>query len=629
LLSHLSSLRFGGNKRALIIHALVMVRLSLPYVIRTDLHPKIKQSKMKKNNNFLKAFASVAIALGAFNSNAQSNLGASCGCPPVGGRPEILLSSLPGYVAISGTFGGELTTGAVLTCANTYIIDKKIYIPAGQSINIAPGTVLKGATAALPAEATALVIERGGKIIASGTESCPIVFTAQADPMDGTYAISNTGKWGGVVVLGKASNNLSFAANGPYVPGTGNGKLAVADGLGVLEGFATSNIQDRFGVMQNNNNPVAGETVGTFDDNDNSGIMRYVSIRHTGANLVVGNELNGLTFGSVGRGTTVEHIEIVSCGDDNIELFGGTVNLKYVSTIFGNDDMLDWDLGWSGKVQFFFGMKADISSSPDNDNGIEADADDNKSNNAPRSHPIIYNSTFIGNAKATGTADNSALAGINAKELTEGEIYNSIFANFREGLNLVKSISGTRTYPTGGEAWHNWTNIPGPASATAGNGSQSFKVVCNTFVGCTNPLTNGASSGSAGTAITSGADFTQFTVTDKNDIVVGNTLPGFDYSFDITDATNTVVTKNDVTPSPSLSITGCPVTPYDGFFEPAPYRGAFSSVNGENWLSNWSYSQVLNSTKGVRACPTDLNIDGQTDVLDFLIFAPAFGTNCN
>lgn len=585
---------------------------------------------MKKNNYFQKAFATVAIALGAFSSmNAQTNLGASCGCPPVNTRPEILLTSLPGYVAVSGTFGGELTTGAVLTCDKTYIIDKKIYIPAGQSINIAPGTVLKGATAAQPSEATALVIERGGKIIASGTESCPIVFTAQADPMDGTYAISNTGKWGGLVVLGKASNNLTFAANGPYVPGTGNGKLAVADGLGVLEGFATSNIQDRFGVMQNNNNPVAGEVVGAFDDNDNSGIMRYISIRHTGANLVVGNEINGLTFGSVGRGTTVEHIEIVSCGDDNIELFGGTVNLKYISTLFGNDDMLDWDLGWSGKVQFFFGMKADVSSSPDSDNGIEADSDDNKSNNAPRSHPIIYNSTFIGNAKATGTADNSALAGINAKELTEGEIYNSIFANFREGLNLVKSISGTRTYPTGGEAWHNWTNIPGPASATAGNGSQSLKVVCNTFVGCANPLTNGASSGSIGTAITSGADFTQFTVTDKNEIVVGNTLPGFDYSFDITDATNTVVTKNDVTPNPSLSVSGCPVAPYDGFFEPAPYRGAFSSVNGENWLSNWSYSQVLNSTKGVRACPTDLNADGQTDVLDFLIFAPAFGTNCN
>lgn len=588
---------------------------------------------MKKNNNFLKAFASVAMAFGAFNAlNAQTNLGASCGCPPVGSRTDVIVTSLPGYVAVAGTFGGELTTGGVWTCDKTYILDKKIYIPAGQTLSIAPGTLIKGANNALPAEASALVIERGGKILAQGTESCPIVFTTQVDPMDGTYPISNTGKWGGLVILGKASNNLSFAANGPYVPGTGNGKLAVADGLGVLEGFATSNIQDRFGVMQNNNNPVAGEVIGAFDDNDNSGVLSYISIRHAGAILAVGNEINSITFGSVGRGTTVNHIEIVSGGDDNIELFGGTVNVKYITMLFGNDDMLDWDLGWNGSAQFIFGMKTDVSSSVDNDNGIEADADDNRSNNLPRSHPKIYNATFVGNPKTTGTADNSALAGINAKDLTEGEIYNSVFANFKIGLNLVKSLSGTRTFPTGGEAWHNWTNNPATptlATATTGNGTQSFKAVCNTFVGCTNPLTNGASLGGIGTAITSGADFTQFTVTDKNDIVVGNTLPGFDYSFDITDATNTVVTKNDVTPNPSLSVSGCPVAPVDGFYEPAPYRGAFSSVAGENWLSNWSYSQVLNSTKGVRACPTDLNLDGQTDVLDFLIFAPAFGTNCN
>jgi hypothetical protein len=585
---------------------------------------------MKKNQSIFKAIASLAIAFGALtSSNAQSNLGASCGCPSVSSRPEILLSSLPGYVAVSGTFGGELTTGAVLTCDNTYIIDKKIYIPAGQNITIAPGTVLKGATAATPSEATALVIERGGQIIASGTESCPIVFTAQADPMDGTYPIANQGQWGGLVLLGRASNNLTFAANGPYVAGAGNGRLAVADGLGVVEGFATSNIQDRFGVMLNNNNPVAGETVGTFNDNDNSGILRYVSVRHTGAFLAVGNEINGITMASVGRGTTIEHIEVVSCGDDNIELFGGTVNLKYVSTIFGNDDMLDWDLGWSGKCQFFFGMKSDLTSSTDSDNGIEADGDDQKSNNSPLSNPVIYNATFIGNNKAVGTADNSGLCGIMAKELTQGAIYNSVFANFRSGLNLVKSLGAGRTFPAGGEAWHNWTNIAGPASATNGNGTQSFKVVCNTFVGCANPLTIGANSAGPGTVVTSGADFTQFTVTDKNDIVAGNTLPGFDYTFTVNTTTNAFSAKNDVTPNPALSVSGCPATPVDGFFEPAPYRGAFSSVNGENWLSNWSYSEVLNSTRGVRACPTDLNLDGTTDVNDFLIFAPAFGTSCN
>jgi hypothetical protein len=583
---------------------------------------------MKKN--LLGLTAAVVMFFGvSVTSNAQLNLGAECGCPAVNTRPEVLLSSLPGYVDVSGTFGGELTSGATLNCNTTYIIDKKIYIPSGQTITIAPGTVLKGAANAIVSEATALIIERGGTIIASGTESCPIVFTAEADPMDGTYPIATIGSWGGIAVLGTASNNLTYAANGPYVAGTGNGKLAVADGLGVVEGFATSNIQDRFGVMLNNNNPVAGETVGSFDDEDYSGIMRYISIRHSGAILAVGNEINALTLASVGSRTVVEHIEVVSGGDDCIEIFGGTVNIKYCSVLFGNDDMYDWDLGWTGKGQFLFGMKSDLTSSPDADNGFECDSDDQKSNNLPQSHPIIYNATLIGNNKTVGTVDNSGMAAIMAKEKTEGEIYNSVFANFREGLNLVKSISGTRSYAAGGEAWHNWTNIAGPASATNGNGSQSLKVVCNAFVGCANPLTNNANGAGPGTVITSGADFTQFTVTDMNTIYPGNTLPGFDYTFTVNTTTNDFSAQNDVTPNPSLSVAGCPVAPYDGFFEPAPYRGAFSSVAGENWLSDWSYSHVLNSTKGIAACPTDLDGDGDTDVDDFLIFAPAFGTNCN
>lgn len=593
-----------------------------------------------KKINLSKLFATASLSLIAASPIlAQSNLGASCGCPAVSTRPEVIVSSMAGYTAIAGTYGGELTAGAAFTCDKTYILDKKIYIPGGQVLTIQPGTVIKGAANTVAAEATALVIMRGGKIIASGTESCPIVFTAYADPMNGTYAISNKGNWGGVVILGIASNNISYAENGPYVAG-GAGKLGVADGLGVLEGFATNNKQDRYGVMLNNNVAVAGETVGVFDDNDNSGILKYVSIRHSGAILSVGAEINGLTMGSVGRGTTIEHIEIISCADDNIEFFGGTVNVKYISTMFGNDDMYDYDMGWTGKAQFLFGMKSDLTSSLDNDNGFEADGDDQKSYNLPFSDPVFYNVTLVGNAKSVGNTDNSALAAINAKEFTRGSFYNSVFANFRNGLNLVKSVNttvtvptaGQRTYFEGGESWHNWFNNPAaPATPTAslGNGTNSLKIKCNTFVGITNPLTFGASLTSIGTVLAStSADYIQFTVTDKNDVWFGNTLPGFNYNFTVNTATNVFSVKNDVVPNPALSTVGCPSTPVDGFFEPANYRGAFSST-GDNWLSDWSYSALINSTQGVAACPTDLNADGVTDVLDFIIFAPAFNTTCN
>ena len=591
--------------------------------------------------HFTKAFATTALLFAGFAGVAQTNLGADCGCPAVGSRTSVNVSSLPGATAIAGDADAfQLTSGATFTCNNTYILDKKIYVPAGQTLNIAPGTLIKGAAAVLAADQTALVVERGGKINAAGTESCPIVFTANEDPMDGTYLVTNIGKWGGLVILGKATNNL-VAINTPQAFGS---KVGLAPGLGLIEGFNNTGAHNRYGV-QTSGVLFSGEAaLGTFDDNDNSGVLKYVSLRHTGAILEVGAEINGLTLGSVGRGTTIEHIEVVSGADDQIEMFGGTVNMKYVSSLFGNDDNLDYDQGYSGNIQFFFAMKNDGiaagQASPDNDNGIEADSDDNSAQSSPASVPTIYNSTFMGNAKVTGTADNRGLAGIQAKDGAGGKIINCVFANFKNGFNVERSL-GSRTLAAGGNAWHNWYAVPSsPATATAttGNGTLNLQVKCNHFVGVTNPLTFGAnalaSNGTALTAgtasdagITNGLEFTQFTTTDKNVIVTGNTLPGFDYTF--TRTGNTFSAKNDPTPNPALSTTGCPTAPVNGFFEPANYRGAFSPEYGENWLSTWSYSQVLGATRGVSACPTDLNFDGATNVSDFLIFAPAFGTTCN
>ena len=366
-------------------------------------------------------------------------------------------------------------------------------------------------------------------------------------------------------------------------------------------------------------------STGSFDDNDNSGVMSYVSIRHSGANLLVGSEINGLTLASVGRGTKIEHIEIVSCADDNIEIFGGTVNLKYCTTLFGNDDMFDYDMGWKGKAQFFYGMKADNNGvgnvGPDNDNGIEADSDDNQSNDVTRSHPILYNFTLMGNSKTTGTADNGGLAGANFKEGAEGELYNSIIAGFKNGINLQKTNNGARTF----NSYHNWTTEVAQQDPDAN--TESLKIKCNTLITNTNSLvTNGSSGSSNGTAATA-TELTQFSTTDKNDVLTS--LTGFSSAFAINGTNNANITKNDPVPTTALSITGCPTPPSDGFFEPAPYRGAFSSTLGQNWLSDWSYTQVLGQTLGVKACPTDLDQDGDTDVNDFQIFAPAFGIPCN
>ena len=737
---------------------------------------------MKSKKLLIGLFSMFGMAMLSNSLFAQQNLGAACGCPPVAQRTTTLsITQATGGTWVNlpaAAYGKELTSGNItLTCDKIWTLDEKVYIGSGASITIQPGTVIKGSDAGTNvAAARALIIERGGKIIAPGTEDCPIIFTAVADPLNGTYGVTNKGKWGGVLICGKATNNLTLSPNGPFVPG-GSGKMAVANGLGVLEGFASSYPQDQFGVAlstpsgyttssypastigddndysfdlaagvaasgsnanaQNkitlgSNAPVyvvagqlvkfgsivlgrvasissatitlqanistlgstilgtsdiitfSGDYAGTgtayfstftspapvtgaptsntspyinyaapsiqvgtgFDDNDNSGVMTYVSIRHSGANLLVGSEINGLTLASVGRGTKIEHIEIVSCADDNIELFGGTVDLKYCTTLFGNDDMYDYDLGWSGRAQFLFGMKAQqaagtsgASGAPsganpigyDNDNGFECDSDDNTSNNTPKSNPKIYNATIIGNSKVDGTADNRSLSAINMKEAAQGTIANSIFANFKNGLNLENTLTGRVTQ---GNSFQYWSTIPQATANLAalegiGNpATPSLFIKCNHFVGVTNPIVYGASSITA-----NGTPFTttnQFTTDDKNVIVIGNTLPGFNYSFTIDGGTNAVSQKNDVVPNPALALgSGCTQAPMDGFFEPANYRGAFSSTAGDNWLSDWSYSQVLGSTLGVQACPTDLNGDGTTDVNDFLIFAPAFGTSCN
>lgn len=546
--------------------------------------------------------AIAAISIGT--SFAQINLGSECGCPPVGSRTPVTMSSL-GVNA-----NGELLASQTLTCDKVYTLDVKIYVPSGLTLTINPGTVIKGASAAVPANATALIIERGGKIIADGTKDCPIVFTSVADPMDGSYALTNVGDWGGIVILGKASNNLTTA----NVYGTGTG----VNGTGFIEGFSAANGRDLYGGGL------------TPDDNDNSGILRYVSIRHAGAILALANELNGLSLGSVGRGTTIEHIETIASADDNIEFFGGTVNIKYASVLFGDDDMFDYDLGWKGKGQFLFGMASDsISGVHSTDNGFEADADDDKFAPALRSHPILYNVTLISNGHIFPTADNSGPAAIQAKELAEGEIYNSIFANFRSGLHLA---TGRSNVTNKGDAYDNWTNTDNAYNTGTGVAvKNSLKVKNNTFIGFGNIpvkafyITTGALVQGTTPKVykpataASAADITQFTTTDGNSVVAS--VPGIDYNWAWNSAAHTSYSSNSFHATPTSNITSSITPPADGFFSVVNYRGAFDA-NKASWLSEWAFAQVLTSQQ---ANPTDLNNDGVTNIDDFSIFAPKFG----
>jgi hypothetical protein len=568
----------------------------------------IDESDNKKTNlnmnmkpTISKLFMTAAMAFIAFaQSNAQSNLGASCGCPAVSARTNVInLSSL----AINGgATDGELSaTNTVLTCNNMYVLDKKIYVPNGKTITINPGTVIKGIPnpGGDPAQAVALVIERGGKIFASGSPDCQIVFTASADPLDGSYGVSHHGDWGGVVILGRAKNNLTLANATSTFGGTCTGATCFGTGVGTgfIEGFTAADSRNQYG--------------GT-DDDDNSGVVKYVSIRHAGAiiNAANGNELNGLTLGSVGRGTTIEHVEIISSNDDGIEFFGGSVNIKYVACLFGMDDMFDWDQGWTGKAQFLFGLASDNVTTFSADNGFEADADDQKTGALPLSHPVIYNATLISNGDINqNVADNSAHAGINAKEFTQGEIYSSIFSNFETGFNMQKT-AGTRA--SGVEAYNNWTG-------------GSLIVSCNSFIGNVEGLKIDKSKTSDGVAPLA-SDNTKFTTTDNN--VVGASATGYDYTYELNTSTNAVLNNNtfDAVPNPALASSCIP--PADGFFNQTNYKGAFAAGQ-KSWLSDWAYAATLQFTAGLVPCPTDINGDGITNNVDFLQLLGQFNQSCH
>ncbi|MFT4779797.1 MAG: hypothetical protein ACI923_002340, partial [Flavobacteriales bacterium] len=206
------------------------------------------------------------------------------------------------------TDDGSGTGTTTWTADNNYILDGLVFVNSGQALTIEAGTVVKG-MAGTGADASALVVARGGQLFANGTDIAPIIFTFENDPLDGSTPWDTRGQWGGLIVLGDAILNST--------PGESQ-----------VEGIPDTEARGLYG----------GE-----NDNDNSGSITYISIRHGGTDIGAGNEINGLTLGGVGAETVIEHVEVVSNADDGIEFFGGTVSIKWAVVAFCGDDSFDYD----------------------------------------------------------------------------------------------------------------------------------------------------------------------------------------------------------------------------------------------------------------------------------------------
>ena len=228
-----------------------------------------------------------------------------------------------------------------------YTLKGWIYIADGSELTIEPGTIIKGDKATK----AALIVERGGKLIAQGAADAPIVFTS-AQPA----GQRRPGDWGGVIICGKAHNNQTS--------------------------------------MQIEGGPRTKH--GGDDDADNSGVLSYVRIEFAGFPFKADQEINGLTLGSVGSGTKIDHVQVSYSNDDSFEWFGGTVNCKYLVAYKGWDDDFDTDNGFSGKVQFGLSVRDPRIADQSQSNGFESDNCADGAQVSPYTTATFSNITFVG-----------------------------------------------------------------------------------------------------------------------------------------------------------------------------------------------------------------------------------------
>lgn len=295
-------------------------------------------------------------------------------CPAEAQRPTEIVS-------------GEIKANVTWTCNKTYLLSNYVYVKAGATLKIEPGTVIKGDAA------SALFVTREGKIDAQGTATQPIVFTSIAAPGSRVF-----GGWQGIVLLGKATLNVGVADR-------------------EFEGLTTNNPDVRYG--------------GT-DDAHNCGTIKYVRIEFGGHELQPNKELNNLTVAGCGTGTTLDYIQVHKGKDDGIEFFGGTASVRHLVSTGNDDDNIDWDEGWRGRVQFAAVQQHDLSGAGDS-NGFEGSNNATNFKAVPNSSPKIYNVTLIGDRQSTHPVRAMLL-----KEGTRGEIKNVIALGFATtGIDVV------------------------------------------------------------------------------------------------------------------------------------------------------------------------------------------------
>jgi hypothetical protein len=350
-----------------------------------------------KNRSLILSLAAVVLALGTAckKENQVANNDRSLTAGPI-------------HSCGDSTITGVITSNLSLDSCKVYKLSGIVYVSNNATLTISKGALIQGIKGA---PGGTLVITRGAKLIAAGTQYSPILFTSdQAAPA--------SGDWGGVVLLGKADIN--------------QGDSALIEGIG--------------GV------PPASPYYGGSNNADNSGVLQYVRIEYAGYELSTDNELNGLTFGGVGSGTTVDHVEVFKSKDDAFEFFGGAVNASYLIAVDALDDMFDFDNGFSGHISYALGISDVTRADKSQSNGIESDnLASGDSTVSPYTKAVVDHMTIIGQATAAAASitngqpsgTGSYGRGAHIRRSSRIDLQNSIFMGFNKGISLDGNLGNT------------------------------------------------------------------------------------------------------------------------------------------------------------------------------------------
>ncbi|HEX6178308.1 MAG TPA: hypothetical protein VF057_08105 [Thermoanaerobaculia bacterium] len=312
-----------------------------------------------------------------------------------GHRSLARANAMYSYIESSQNISGTITTDTTWTANRRYVLSDFVGVAAPATLTIEPGTVVYGGNS----RAT-LFIQRGAKVMANGTSRRPIIFTSPQ-----TVGSRNQTDWGSLVLMGAAPVNDT------------RNQLV---GESYLEGLPQTP-EYRFGGS---------------NANDNSGVLRYVRLEFGGFEIQNDQEINGLSLAGVGRGTTVEYVQVLQNKDDAFEFWGGTVNARFLLGVGFADDGLDMDLGYSGNIQYAVMVKRAANDENDSNFLTETDGHPQTFTLTPKTAPLVFNVTAI--------RQDNAQFGNYGGVLRRGaspRFYNTIVSNSRQAPLTIRDTA--------------------------------------------------------------------------------------------------------------------------------------------------------------------------------------------